>query len=64
MPPLVAGANIPKVPFDELAANEWSLVHGEEVSSRRFTILGFCLIRDGHRVKYVQGYGRTLQKEP
>ncbi len=47
--------------FDELVANGWSVAEGKGISNRRFTSLAFCLTREGHQIKCVQGYGRTHQ---
>jgi len=48
--------------YDQLVAEGWALVAGKGVSTPRFTSLSFCLTREGHRIKCVQGYGRTLQE--
>lgn len=45
--------------FDELVAQGWTLTKGKGVSTRTFTSLSLCLIRDERPVKYVQGYGKT-----
>lgn len=45
--------------FDELASQGWSLNQAKGVSTRTFTSLSLCLVRDERPVKYVQGYGKT-----
>ncbi len=46
--------------YDDLIAEGWSLNDHKGVSTRRFTSLCFSLVRDGHRLATVQGYGPTM----
>lgn len=45
--------------YDELLREGWALDATKGVQTKRFTSVSFRLVRDGLRVKSVQGYGRT-----
>lgn len=46
--------------YDDLVATGWSLNDHKGVPTRRFTSLCFSLLREGHRMATVQGYGPTM----